>query len=486
MGRGDEQVVNKVLFLGAHPGDALAAASLLVVGVQGQALGIALVADGHDHGLVGDQVFEVDLALVFDDLGTARIRIGVPDLGELGAHDAQQQVPAVEDRLQFGDAGDQGLVLVLDLFSFKTRQPGQLHVQNGLGLDLGKSEPGHQTVACRNDRFAGLDQLDDGVDVVQGDAVSLENVRAILGLAQLVPGAPNDDLFAEIQERPHGLDHGQNLGPVVHQGQIDHAEGRLHGRVRIQLVQDDLGKGLFFELDHDAHAFAVALVPQIADSLDHPAAHQGGDLFDQRGFVHLVRDFGDDDAAAPVVHHLDIRLGPHHHPAATRGHIIENPPAAVDDAAGREIRTLHIFQDLVGLHVRLVQQGEKSGADLTQVVGGDLGRHAYGNAVGPVDQQVGHPGRHDRRHYAGTVVVGNEVDGFLVQIAHQLGGEFRQAGFGVPLGGRVVPVDRTEVPLAVDQGIAQAEILGQPHQGIVHGGRAVRMIVARGVAGDLG
>ena len=125
-------------------------------------------------------------------------------------------------------------------------------------------------------------------------------------------------------------------------------------------------------------------------------------------------------------------------------------------------------------------------ADLAQVVGRDLGGHADRDAVGAVDQQVRHPRRHDRGHLPRAVVVGDEVDGFLVEVLHDLGGELGQTRLGIPLGRGRVAVDAAEVALAVHERVAEREVLGHAHHGAVDRGRAVRMVVAARVTGDLG
>ncbi len=61
-----------------------------------------------------------------------------------------------------------------------------------------------------------------------------------------------------------------------------------------------------------------------------------------------------------------------------------------------------------------------------------------------------------------------------------------QAALGVTHGGGRVAVDGAEVALAVDEGVAQREGLGQADQGVVDGGVAVGMVVAHDLADDLG
>ena len=76
------------------------------------------------------------------------------------------------------------------------------------------------------------------------------------------------------------------------------AELGLHLGEPVEVVQHHLGRRIPLQFDHDAHAVAVALVPQIADALDLLGAHQFGDALDQRVLVHLIRDFPHDDRRA--------------------------------------------------------------------------------------------------------------------------------------------------------------------------------------------
>ena len=76
--------------------------------------------------------------------------------------------------------------------------------------------------------------------------------------------------------------------------------------------------------------------------------------------------------------------------------------------------------------------------DLAQVVGRDVGGHAHGDALGAVDQQVGEAGREHDGLLGGAVVVGDEVDGLLVDAGQHLHGQRRQAALGVAHGGRAL------------------------------------------------
>ena len=124
--------------------------------------------------------------------------------------------------------------------------------------------------------------------------------------------------------------------------------------------------------------------------------------------------------------------------------------------------------------------------DLGEVVRRDVGRHAHGDARRAVHQQVRDRRRQDRRFFGGLVVVGDEVDRLLLQVGHQVVGQALKARLGVAHRRRHVAVDRSEVPLAVHQGIAHVEFLREADQRVVDRGVAVRMEVAHHLADDLG
>ena len=73
---GDEQVLDRVFFLGLGPCEPLAAAMLGPVGRGRRPLDVAVAADRDDHRLLGDQVFQVDVADLFAaDFGAARVGV---------------------------------------------------------------------------------------------------------------------------------------------------------------------------------------------------------------------------------------------------------------------------------------------------------------------------------------------------------------------------------------------------------------------------
>ena len=94
--------------------------------------------------------------------------------------------------------------------------------------------------------------------------------------------APRDDLAPVPDEGlQHLLERHQLRLAVLQRHHVD-AEHRLHRRLRVQVVEDDLGDLAALELDDDAHAVLVGLIaqPVAGDAVELLLAHQVGDALD--------------------------------------------------------------------------------------------------------------------------------------------------------------------------------------------------------------
>jgi hypothetical protein len=310
-------------------------------------------------------------------------------------------------------------------------------------------------------------------------------VAAVARLAQVEHGAARHHLAAVAQEGLEELLEVQEPGLAVEKRDHVHAEALLHRRELVEMVQDDLGNLAALQLDHRAHPRLVGLVAQVGDALDALLAHQLPDLHQELRLVHLVGKLVDDDRLAlALADVLEVGTRAHDHAAAAGAVALLQVRHAVDDARRRKVRSRHDLDQLVDGDVGVLQHREARVDDLPQVVRRDVGRHADRDARRAVHQQVGEFGGQDQRLGLAAVVVGPEVDRFLVEIAEKLVGDLRHADLGVAHRRGVVAVDGAEVALAVDQRIAQAEVLRHAHDGVVDRGVAVGVVLADHVAHD--
>ena len=426
-----------------------------------------------------------------DDLGASLV-VAAVDLLELEQLllDQRRDVRLVaEERAELGDALLEIGVLVLDALALEPREGAEPEVEDRLGLELAEPEALHEP----RPRLVGVvgraDELDDLVEVVEGDEVALEHVRARERLPQLELRAPGDDLPLEVEVVADELEERQRPRNAVDERDGVVAERGLERRVLEELVERDLRHRLALQLDLDAHAGLVRVVLEVGDLGDHLLANEVGDLRDHAAvpaLLHAVRELGDDDRVLPSSQLLDVGARTHDDPAAAGPVRVADPRAADDDRAGREVRALDELHEVLDARGRLVDERDDRVDRLGEVVRRDVRRHADRDSRRSVDEQVREAGRQHLRLPARLVVVRAEVDRVRVDVAEHLRGELREPALRVALGGGRVVVDRAEVPLPVDERVAERERLHEPRDGVVDRARVVRVVLAHDVAGHAG
>jgi hypothetical protein len=274
----------------------------------------------------------------------------------------------------------------------------------------------------------------------------------------------------------------------VDQGQHVRAEVRLQLGVLVEVVQHDLGDGV--ALEHDDQALTGAargLVADVGDPGQAPVLDVLGDLLREAVGVDLVGQLGDDQAL-PALDLLDLHDRAHDDRATARAVGVLDAAGAHDERAGGEVGALDLGHDRgEGLLAGGVGVGEHplgGRGDLAQVVRRDVRGHADGDARAAVDEQVREAaGQHDRLEGL-AVVVGAELDGVLVDVAHHLHGQRRHPALGVPGGGGRVVTGGAEVALALHQRVAHAPVLHEAHEGVVDRGVTVRVVLTHDLADD--
>ena len=78
--------------------------------------------------------------------------------------------------------------------------------------------------------------------------------------------------------------------------------------VLVEIVENHFGLLAALQLEHDAHAVAIALVANFRNPFDLLLVHQTGGGFDQPRLVHLIGNFGDDDGFAILAEFSPWRL----------------------------------------------------------------------------------------------------------------------------------------------------------------------------------
>ena len=202
---GDEQPLDEVPLLGVGADDPLAPPTLLAVAGERHALDVSLVGDGDGDVLLGDEVLHVELLGLAGDLGAPGVAVAGFHLLHVVADEVVDEVVVGEDVAVVLDFFLELLVFGFDLFALEARQPGELHGEDGVGLEVAQLEALHQPVAGGVDVGTLLDDLDDLVDVVERDQEALDDVRPGLGPPQQEPRPTDDHLEPVLHERGEDL-----------------------------------------------------------------------------------------------------------------------------------------------------------------------------------------------------------------------------------------------------------------------------------------
>ena len=226
-------------------------------------------------------------------------------------------------------------------------------------------------------------------------------------------------------------------------------------------------------------------VLDVGDVRDPAGLGRDDDALDQDVLDDLVGNLVDDDGRARALG-FGVHLAADHDAASAGPVRLDQPLATLDDAARGEFRPLDDLHQLLELDVRIIDDGRDGVAHLPHVVRGNGAGHAHRDAAGAVDEQVGELPRQHHRLGARFLVVGLKVDGLEVEVLEQRHRGRRHPGLGVSHGRGRVAVDGAEVALLVHQPVADLPVLAHVDEGRVDDRLAVRVVVAGGVAGDLG
>ena len=347
--------------------------------------------------------------------------------------------------------------------------------------------PGQQAGLGLGGRWRSLDQRNNLVDIRQRDRLPFQDVCTAARLPRLEYRAPGYDLATVSQKRFQHRFETEEFWLAIDQSDHVDAKHGLQLRVFVQVVQHYIGYFAAAQLDDDAHAVLVGLIAQFGNALNFLVAHQFGNLFQQSRLVDLVWQLGDDNGLLVVaadIFNMRPRTQVYASPACGVG--LVDPARAIDHGRGRKIRARYVLDQIANFHFRIVDQGHAGRHDFPQVVRWNIGRHADGDAGRTIDQEIRNPGRHYRWFEFRLIVVGDEIDGFLVDIGKQFMGDARHSDFGVSHRGRCIAIHRAKVSLPVDQHETHRKRLRHPHQRVVNGGIAMGVIFADHIADDAG
>ena len=274
-------------------------------------------------------------------------------------------------------------MLHADLVRLERCEPAQLHLQDGVRLDLGETVAILQLLTGRGCVGGGPDQRDDRIQLIEGQQQAQQDVIPFLRLAQQVAGAAFNRLDPEVEKHLKHFAEGEQDRLTVHQRQHVSAEIALQRRQLEQVVQHHLGVSVATQFHNDAHAVAIALVADVGDALQLLVVDQVSDALDQRRLVGLVRQLRDDHGI-PIrttggLDRLDSGDTSHGDRTATAQIGLPNPLAAKDLTAGGEVGSWDQLDQFLIRDLRVLNQRQQAGDQFIEIVRRDVGGHANGD-----------------------------------------------------------------------------------------------------------
>src|SRR5579884_38346 len=276
--------------------------------------------------------------------------------------------------------------------------------------------------------------------MVERNLVTDKNVLTLTRLAQLESGAAADHIYAVINEMADGIWQRKLAGLAIDDRQKDHRKAFLHLRVLVELVEHNLRLCPALQLNDDAHSVAVALIAHVTDIVNRLVIDQLGDTLDKRVLVDLIRDLADDDRLPALRQVFDGAFSTHQEASTPRLVRLRDAAPPVDEAPSREVRPLNMLQHFGQPGMWIVHHLNGGIDDFRQIVRRDVGRHADGDAVRAINDEVRNARGQHRRLIGGLVIIGNEVHSLLINVGQQLAGNAHHAALGVTHGRRRVSI----------------------------------------------
>jgi hypothetical protein len=224
-----------------------------------------------------------------------------------------------------------------------------------------------------------------------GEQEALHRVLSLAGAGEQELRAAADNGHSMPEEFLEHLFEREDPRFAIDQREQDDRDRVLQRRELVELVQHDVGVGVALQLDDQAdRLLEIAFVPNLRDAGDFAFIGQRGNLLHDGVARLLVGDFVDDDPR-PLAAVVDGGASADDDGAAA-GHVTAaNAGAAGDDAAGGEVGSRDVLDQVADRDGRVIHECDKSAADFGEVVGRDAGGHAHGDAAGTIHQQVGKP-----------------------------------------------------------------------------------------------
>ena len=462
---------------------AYAATALRLELIQIRALDIAHVAKGDDDIVVGIEVFGIEVDASLQDFRTTGIAVFLLYLGEFVLHHLFTKLGV---RQNLGIVGN--LLLQLGIFRMELLllQCGELpetHLNDIARLHIVEAET---LLQPRDGNSRSLARTDDAyhlVDIVRSHNQGFKQMGAFLSLALIVFCTADDYImtmlhkiadavFQRKQCRTHF--HGRRARNG-HEGNRIDSEGCLKCSEFEELIQHNIGILTTTHIDYNAHTLTVRLIVDVRDAVYLSFLRELSYVRTEFGSIRAIGNLANDYLIVKRSC-FNLCLGTHDNASASRLVGTSDAFRSHDIATCGEVRTFDVLHQPVQIDVRIVNIGNSSIDDLTDVMRRDIGCHTNGNTRSTIDEERRNARGQNTGLGARVVVVRHHIHRLLLDVLHHHFSHDGELCLRITHGSRTVAVHRTEVTLTNDEGIAHCPRLGHTYQCTIYRAVAVGMV----------
>ena len=460
--RGGIYVFNEVFITNRASFRPHSTASLRPEICQRRTFNVTQMTNGYDHFIIGIEIFGIKLLLREFDFTTTLIAIFFLHFNELIFHYFLAKFVITQNLLVISDLALQFFKFLMKFVLLDIGELCQSHIHNGLCLNIIKLKTRHQILDSSLRRLRTADDAYHLINIIAGNDKPFKNMSTFLSFAQIITCTAYHDIVTMLYKMTYAVLKRQRFRTAMHQSNAIDREARLKRCHFKQFVENDIGIGIAFHIHHNTHTFAVTLIVHIGNTFNPAFIHEVGYRFDQLSLIHAIRNFIDNYLVmGRAVFYFS--LSTHHHTSATGFIGTSNALHTHNISARGKIRGFYEMHQILDADFRIINIGDTSVNNLSQIVGRHISSHTHGNTAGPVHKKVGNTGRHDRRLHQGIIEIRHHVHSLLVKILHHCLTDQAQPCFSITHGRCRVTIHRTEVSLSVHQRITHVPILCHTH-----------------------
>ena len=179
---GDEHLFNKVTIFGGGSLNTASSSMLKTIFGNRSPFHVAFVRYGNCHIFFSNQIFDCDVWIIFNNLCSSFITVTITDFQCFRLDDFDYSLLTLENIFQISNFQGYLLMFITNFLLLHPCKTLETHLQNCLGLTLGKSVIRHQNGLGSGTIFSLSNGFDYFIQIFKSSHQAFKNMKAIFGL----------------------------------------------------------------------------------------------------------------------------------------------------------------------------------------------------------------------------------------------------------------------------------------------------------------